>query len=63
MMTVTRSDKTLQTSYSATIQGTQDVDVYPQVTGKITKICINEGVQSPTANAKLGKMTKESVFR
>jgi membrane fusion protein (multidrug efflux system) len=43
MMTVTRSDKTLQTSYSATIQGTQDVDVYPQVTGKITKICINEG--------------------
>jgi membrane fusion protein, multidrug efflux system len=43
MMTVTRCDKTLQTSYSATIQGAQDVDVYPQVSGKIMKICIGEG--------------------
>ena len=45
MMTVSRTDKTLQTSYSATIQGNQDVDIYPQVSGKITKICINEGAQ------------------
>lgn len=43
MITVTNTDKTLQTSYSATIQGAQDVDIYPQVSGKITKICINEG--------------------
>jgi len=43
MITVTCSDKTLQTSYSATIQGFQDVDIYPQVSGKIIKICINEG--------------------
>lgn len=47
---VTRCDKTLQTSYSATIQGTQDVDIYPQVSGKITQICINEG-----ANVKKGQ--------
>lgn len=45
MLTVTRSDKTLQTSYSATIQGSQDVDIYPQVSGKITRICINEGAK------------------
>jgi membrane fusion protein (multidrug efflux system) len=43
MMTVKLSDKTLQTSYSATIKGLQDVDIYPQVSGKITQICINEG--------------------
>jgi membrane fusion protein (multidrug efflux system) len=43
MMTVNNSDKTLQTSYSATIQGEQDVDIYPQVSGKISQICINEG--------------------
>jgi membrane fusion protein (multidrug efflux system) len=42
-MKVTRADKTLQTSYSATIQGEQDVDIYPQVSGKIMKICISEG--------------------
>ena len=43
MMTVSNTDKTIQTSYSATIQGLQDVDIYPQVSGKITQICINEG--------------------
>lgn len=45
MMTVSRTDRTLQTSYSATIKGSQDVDIYPQVSGKITRICINEGAQ------------------
>ena len=43
VITVNQADKTLQTNYSATIQGSQDVDIYPQVSGKITKICINEG--------------------
>jgi membrane fusion protein (multidrug efflux system) len=42
-MTVACTDKILQTSYSAIIQGSQDVDIYPQISGKITKICINEG--------------------
>lgn len=45
MLTVTATDRTLQTSYSATIQGSQDVDIYPQVSGKITQICINEGAE------------------
>src|SRR5574344_863928 len=45
VITVNQADKILQTNYSATIQGSQDVDIYPQVSGKITKICINEGAQ------------------
>ena len=45
MLTVTATDRTLQTSYSATIQGSQDVDIYPQISGKITQICINEGAE------------------
>lgn len=34
---------TLSESYSATIQGRQDVDIYPQVSGKISRLCIKEG--------------------
>lgn len=30
-------------SYSASIQGRQDIDIYPQVSGKITKLCVKEG--------------------
>lgn len=42
-MTVSTSDRTLQTRYPATIKGKQDVDIYPQVAGLITDIRINEG--------------------
>ena len=42
-MTVATSDKELRTSYSATIRGQQDVDIYPQVSGTLTKLCVNEG--------------------
>ncbi len=37
--------RTLSTSYSATIRGRQDVDVYAQITGKIVKVCVGEGGQ------------------
>ena len=30
-------------SYSASIRGCQDVDIYPQVSGSITKLCVKEG--------------------
>lgn len=43
VMKVTTSDKTLSTSYSATIRGRQDIDIYPQVSGFITKLCVEEG--------------------
>ena len=42
-MTVKRIDKVLSTSYSASIKGKQDIDIYPQVAGKIQRLCVREG--------------------
>lgn len=42
-MKVETSDKELSTSYSATIRGRQDIDIYPQVSGTIQKLCVSEG--------------------
>lgn len=36
-------DKTLYQEYSATIKGKQDIAIYPQVAGVITKVAVNEG--------------------
>lgn len=37
------SDKTINSNYSATVTGKQDVEVRPQVSGLITDVCIKEG--------------------
>ena len=42
-MTVFTSEKTLSNNYSASIRGKQDIDIYPQVSGFITKLCVTEG--------------------
>lgn len=42
-MTVDTSTVTVNSSYSATIRGRQDIDIYPQVSGKITDLKVNEG--------------------
>ena len=42
-MTVATADKELSTSYSATIRGRQDIDIYPQVSGTIVRLCVTEG--------------------
>ena len=42
-MVVSRKDMTLERQYSARMTGRQIVEVRPQVSGCITKICINEG--------------------
>lgn len=42
-LVVSTCDKTLQSSYSATIRGRQDIDIYPQVSGKITEVRVSEG--------------------
>lgn len=42
-MKVTTTDRTVNSTYTATIEGRQDVEVYPQVTGKITQVCVKEG--------------------
>lgn len=43
MMEVSTSDRVIPSSYSATIRGRQDIDIYPQVGGTISKLCVNEG--------------------
>lgn len=35
--------RSLTTAYSATIAGRQDVEIYPQVTGTLTRVCVEEG--------------------
>ena len=42
-MTVGTTDKEFSTSYSATIRGRQDIDIYPQVSGTIVSLCVTEG--------------------
>ena len=42
-MTVSISDQTLKQEYTARLTGKQIVEIRPQVSGNITKICINEG--------------------
>lgn len=43
VMDITTSDKELQTTYSAAIRGRQDIDIYPQVSGTLTRLCVEEG--------------------
>lgn len=43
VLTVTPSDKVLTSVYSATIRGRQDIDIYPQVSGTLIRLCVSEG--------------------
>ena len=43
LVTLQPEDRTIYTSYSATIQGRQDIAIYPQVSGKIEKVFVVEG--------------------
>ena len=45
LVTLQPEDRTIYTSYSATIQGRQDIAIYPQVSGYITKLAVTEGQQ------------------
>ena len=38
VLRVSPSDKVLSTTYSATIRGRQDIDIYPQVSGFLTQL-------------------------
>ncbi len=42
-LVVSTSDETMTTSSSATIRGRQDIEIYPQISGKITRVCVTEG--------------------
>lgn len=43
MMTMAPTDRQLSSTYSATIRGRQDIEIYPQVSGTLTKVCVTEG--------------------
>ena len=40
---VKAEDRTIDTKYSATIRGRQDIQVLPQVSGQLVKLCVKEG--------------------
>lgn len=44
-LTLTPADRMLTREYTATVQGRQSVEIRPQVSGTITKVCIDEGAQ------------------
>lgn len=43
VMNIATTDKELQTAYSATIRGRQDIEIFPQVSGTLTRLCVTEG--------------------
>ncbi len=42
-MTLTTSDAEIETRFSASIRGRQDISIMPQVSGTISKVCVTEG--------------------
>ena len=45
VMTLQESDAELETAYPAIIKGKKDVEIRPQVSGFITRVCVDEGQQ------------------
>ncbi len=43
LLTIKPEDRNLSVKYSAVLEGCQDVEIRPEVSGLITKVCINEG--------------------
>ena len=43
VMTIGTTDREIPINYSATIRGRQDIAIYPQVSGTIFELCVNEG--------------------
>ena len=41
--TIATTDREIQSNYSATIRGRQDIDIYPQVSGTISELPVTEG--------------------
>ena len=43
VLTISTTDREVPSNYSATIRGRQDIDIYPQVAGTISQLCVTEG--------------------
>ena len=44
-LTISKSDITVPLKYSATLKGTSDVTIKPQISGQLMEVCITEGQQ------------------
>ena len=62
VMRITTSDKELQTTYSASIRGRQDIDIYPQVSGFLTKLCVEEGQEANVEAARASVATAQLTY-
>lgn len=45
LLVIKPEDKSLSVKYTAVLEGRQDVEVRPEVSGLITKVCVNEGAK------------------
>lgn len=43
LLTLKPTDRELSVKYSAVIEGKQDVEIRPQVSGILTRVCVEEG--------------------
>lgn len=43
VQTIAETDRILESDYSASIRGRQDIDIYPQVSGFLSELCVSEG--------------------
>lgn len=43
LMTISLGDREMTSSYSSSIEGKQDIAIYPQISGFITEVCVEEG--------------------
>ncbi len=51
LLVVKPEDKSLAVKYTAVLEGRQDVEIRPEVSGRITKVCVEEG-----ANVRKGEV-------
>ena len=43
VLNVSKAERTVPVNYSASIRGRQDINIYPQVSGTISQVCVSEG--------------------
>ncbi len=57
VMTIGLEEKTLSTSYPATIKGCQDIEIRPQISGLITEVRVKEGENMQIQRSSIGQST------
>lgn len=65
VLTVEPTNVTLTESYSASVRGRQDIEIYPQVSGTIQRVCVKEGekVQRGQSLFVIDRMPYEAALR